>query len=87
MASSTFSKYANLDTVARGKAIVEDLGWLRALRPEASGWRLGAGTTLSTGPTPLVRWFAPRAGLAGGAAGGGYLLWNWWNQPANEDNQ
>jgi hypothetical protein len=23
-------RYANLDTVARGKAIVQDLGWIRA---------------------------------------------------------
>jgi RHS repeat-associated protein len=67
--------YANLDPVARGRALVQDNGWLGALKPQAAGWRLGAGETLHTGPTPLVRWAIPRAAGAGAAGSGGYYLY------------
>jgi hypothetical protein len=65
----SFEKYAHLDPVARGKALVDDMGWARAVWPQGTGYRLGAGTTLNTGPTPLVRWVFPRA-VSTGAAGG-----------------
>jgi hypothetical protein len=82
--SSRFSSLADLDAVARGKAMVADLGWVKALKPEGAGWALGVGATLSTGPTPLVRWFVPRAGIAGAAAGAVYGLLNRWNHPRSE---
>jgi RHS repeat-associated protein len=70
----TFENYAALDPLARGRALVDDLGWGRAIWPQGTGYRLGAGTTLHTGPTPLVRWAAPRAAGAGAAAGAGYYF-------------
>ena len=61
LASAKYAEYANLDRVSRGRKIIEDSGWLRAVCPEGTGWRLGAGTTLGTGPTPSVRWLVPHA--------------------------
>ncbi|MDK2127081.1 RHS repeat-associated core domain-containing protein, partial [Parachitinimonas caeni] len=66
--TSSYGKYAALDPVARGAAMVKDMGWFGALAPESGGLVLGAGTTLSTGPTPLFRWLVPR--LLGGSAVG-----------------
>ena len=76
--NGVWQKYANLDPVARGRNLVQDKGWLGALRPQGAGWKLGAGETLQTGPTPLVRWAVPRAaGTGTGAVGGtGYYLYN-----------
>ena len=68
-----FEKFANLTPLERGRALVAESGWWGALRPTGTGWRLGAGTTLNTGPTPLVRWFTPRA--AGAGAVGGTAWW------------
>jgi hypothetical protein len=71
---------ANLSAVERGSAIVEQQGWLRAMLPRSTGFmRPGAGGTLSTGPTPAFRWFAPRAaGFVSGAAGRhGLGLYDW----------
>jgi RHS repeat-associated protein len=61
LASAKYAEYANLDRVSRGRKIIEDSGWFRAVCPEGTGWRLGAGTTLGTGPTPSVRWLVPHA--------------------------
>jgi RHS repeat-associated protein len=41
------------NTLDRGAAIVADQGWQAALTSQGSGWLLGAGKTLMTGPTPL----------------------------------
>jgi len=70
-----WQKYSNLDPVARGRALVQDQGWFGAIKPQGSGWALGAGETLSTGPTPLLRWALPRAAGAGAAGGTGYYLY------------
>jgi RHS repeat-associated protein len=74
--ASQWKDYAHLDAVARGRALVQDKGWVGALIPQGSGWSLGVGSTLSTGPTPLVRWAAPRVVGAGAAAGAGYYLYD-----------
>jgi hypothetical protein len=71
-----FEKYAHLEPVARGRALVNDMGLGRAIWPQGTGYRLGAGTTLHTGPTPLVRWFVPRAAGVGAAGGAAYYFYN-----------
>jgi RHS repeat-associated protein len=43
---------AGISAIERGRELVSDVGWLRALRPEGAGWRLGIGKTFGTGPTP-----------------------------------
>ena len=70
----TFENYAVLDPVARGRALVNDQGWEHAIWPQGTGYKLGFGTTLTTGPTPLVRWAGPRAAGAGAAAEAGYYF-------------
>ena len=75
-----WQKYANLDPVARGRALVQDQGWLGALKPQGGGWKLGAGETLHTGPTPLIRWAVPRAAGAGAVGGAGCYLYNRGNE-------
>jgi hypothetical protein len=67
-----FEKYQDMDPVQRGSMLIEEKGHLGALLPNGAGWRLGAGQTLQTGPTPLVRWLTPRAVCAGAAAGATY---------------
>ncbi|GHT93091.1 hypothetical protein AGMMS49545_11750 [Betaproteobacteria bacterium] len=46
--------------VARGKGIVVNEKWLKAIVSEVPGLVLGAGSTLRTGPTPSVRYALPR---------------------------
>ena len=58
-----YSKY--LDPVTRGRAIVENEGWIRAVLPEGYGWWLGIGKTLHTGPTPSVWLFVGVNGTVG----------------------
>jgi uncharacterized protein RhaS with RHS repeats len=41
-----------LTAIQMGQQLVKNKGWIKALVPEASGWRLGIGTTFHTGPTP-----------------------------------
>ena len=81
LAGDRFKHFANLDPVARGRALVAEDGWFRALViPEGRGWALGLGETLNTGPTPLVRYAAPRLRLGGGLGGAGatrYYFWPW----------
>lgn len=55
-----FAKFASLDPVSRGRALVATQGWIRALLPAGKGYALGAGATFTTGPTPLVRYILPR---------------------------
>jgi len=71
-----WQKYGNLDPVARGRALVQDQGWLGAVKPQGAGWKLGAGETLHTGPTPLIRWAVPRAAGAGAVGGAAYYLYS-----------
>ena len=77
LSDSTFARLGNLDPVARGRVLVAEQGWFRAMVPESPGLVLGAGRTLGTGPTPLVRWFAPRAAIGGGVAYGGWRIYSW----------
>jgi len=74
--SSELAPYVGLDPVARGRALVESKGWVRALLPQGSGFRLGIGETFNSGPTPLVRWAVPRATGAGAAGGATYYFLN-----------
>ena len=75
LSTAEYGNYANFSAVERGRKLVQDLGWRNALKPQGAGWRLGVGETFNTGPTPLIRYVAPRA--AGAAAAGGttyYIL-------------
>jgi len=60
------------DPVARGAAMVDDMGWLRALTPSPSGATLGIGSTFSTGPTPLSQAGASFFGALGGIGNQAY---------------
>ena len=56
-----FAKYECLTPIARGRALIQDKGWFKAIFvPE--GNFLPGGPTFSTGPTPGFRWM-----LRGGA--------------------
>ncbi len=70
-----FARLGALDAVSRGKAIVAEKGWLKAIAPMPSrGWI----TTLPKGPTASVRWFVPRAIIFGelfGVSAAGYSEW------------
>ena len=70
---------ANLSPVERGRAIVDQRGWLRALFPQSGGFmNPGAGGTLSTGPTPMFRQWMPRIlGATSGAMGRHGVLPEW----------
>lgn len=46
--TSVYNAVKHLPAVARGKAIVAEMGWIGALLPSAGPW----GTTLAAGPTP-----------------------------------
>lgn len=70
---AVYAEYTHLSAVERGRALVRDFGWDIAFRSDYAG----LGSTLSTGPTPLIRWAAPRAAAAGAAAGAGYLTWRY----------
>jgi hypothetical protein len=65
---ATFGNFSHItDTVARGKAMVEEMGVVKAtmtVSPKAAN--PGAAGTLSTGPTP-----GARAGIRAGGVGGG----------------
>ena len=74
-----FQRFVDLDPVSRGRALVGEQGWFRALViPEGRGWTLGVGATFRTGPTPLVRYAVPRIAVVGGAVGAGGLIYYLW---------
>lgn len=68
-----------LSPVERGREIVQQRGWLGALLPRSSKFLVpGEGGTLSTGPTPGIRWAFPRVGGAlSGAVGRHGFLPDW----------
>ena len=71
-----FEPFAHLGPVERGRAIVAQQGWLRALFPRSPKFIVpGEGGTLGTGPTPAFRWAAPRAlgGMSGMIGRHGFL--------------
>ena len=65
------------NSVAKGKLIWKEQGAFKATFSSVRGMLfLGAGSTLPTGPTSLVRWAVPRfAGPVGYAA---YHFYSWW---------
>lgn len=70
-----FAKISHLSPVERGRLLVQQQGWTKALMPQSGKFVVpGEGGTLSTGPTPAARWFAPRVTGFGAGATGNYLL-------------
>jgi len=83
-----FAKYGSYTfAIDRGRALVNDKGWLRALWPSSTGFMksgdLTKGNTLSTGPTPLGRTGVRTLGFAAMAAfeyaARGQVLEDGWN--------
>ena len=67
--AENWAKFGHItDPIERGKAIWAAQGY-GALVSEGHGVVLGAGKTLSTGPTPGARLFVRASGAAGGTTG------------------
>lgn len=77
--SGQWEPLAGLSPVERGREIVAQQGWLRALLPRSGGFMVpGQAGTLSTGPTPMFRAWMPRLfGAAAGATGRHAFLPDW----------
>ncbi len=53
LSDAKFLQYSRIfDPIERGRALVANEGWLRAILPEGRGWILGIGKTFQEGPTP-----------------------------------